>query len=338
MGLTKKSTIELSEFDDMPTTSISGQEGWSSDGFSLPLGDSEDAALYVDEGIDYFGNSDDVLDVMFVEDDEEEDAQNAAVLEGDLEGEVTIQVGEEEPVKKEYDFKLSLVPGGEYQDSLDDLAEFSVKEPEDKAEAAKDPWSYTVPTFLDWLQNRIANVPKHSGKGSAGCERAISYLNALDGHISKAVKQDVNDVIDINAVEDCRKEIYDGIKRLEERLDKIRSFLYSKKKTKKNASASNDDSLIKEAKAARFTVVVPLFISSMARTCINSMVSAGKDIEDCYGTIVKKYDLNNREQAELFQLLADMGYAIRRPRGHLMDEKIDYTSTDNFDYAANYPG
>ena len=75
----------------------------------------------------------------------------------------------------------------------------------------------------------------------------------------------------------------------------------------------------------------------MARTCINSMVSAGKDIEDCFGTIVKKYDLSNREQAELFQLLADMGYSIRRPRGHLLNEEIDYTSEDNLDWSPNYP-
>ena len=85
-------------------------------------------------------------------------------------------------------------------------------------------------------------------------------------------------------------------------------------------------------------VTVPLLISSIARTCINSMVSAGKDIEDVFDKLAKKYDLTSREEMETMQLLADMGYPMRRPRGYLRDEEIDTTSVDNFDWNANYPG
>jgi len=67
------------------------------------------------------------------------------------------------------------------------------------------------------------------------------------------------------------------------------------------------------------------------------MVSAGKDIEDCFDKLASKYDLNDREELELMQLLSDMGYAIRRPRGYKRDEEIDYTDTETLDQQANYP-
>jgi hypothetical protein len=51
---------------------------------------------------------------------------------------------------------------------------------------------------------------------------------------------------------------------------------------------------------------------------------------------VSKYKLNDREQAQVMQLLADMGYPLRQDRGYLADEDVDTTSSDNFDWAANY--
>lgn len=66
------------------------------------------------------------------------------------------------------------------------------------------------------------------------------------------------------------------------------------------------------------------------------MVSAGHDIEDLFSRQVKKYKLNDREQAETMQLLADMGYPLRQDRGFLLDEDVDTRSSDNFDWSASY--
>jgi hypothetical protein len=66
------------------------------------------------------------------------------------------------------------------------------------------------------------------------------------------------------------------------------------------------------------------------------MVSAGHDIEDLYERQVKKYKLNEREKAEVMQLLDDMGYRLAHDRGYLADEDVDYASSDNMDFAANY--
>jgi hypothetical protein len=191
--------------------------------------------------------------------------------------------------------------------------------------------------FVAWVYDRFASVPKHSGYDSAGIERAIAFLEKLDNEISKAMRLDLDGELDFNQIEDIRSKIEDGIERLYNRLDKIKSK--SKKKRKK---ADESYELIKEAQkipgVAGIYVTVPLLISRIARVCINGMVSAGHDIEDLFNRQVKKYKLNDREKAETMQLLSDMGYPLRQDRGFLLDEDVDTRSSDNFDWNANYKG
>lgn len=192
--------------------------------------------------------------------------------------------------------------------------------------------------FITWVKERITDVPKHSGFDSAGLERAISYLEKLDSEISRAMRLDLDGELDANKIEEVRSKIDDGISRLHDRLDKVKS---SKKKSRKKKSDFLPEGLVKEAKitgvSGGIVVTVPLLISRIARVCINSMVSAGHDIEHTYADQVKKYKLNVREQAEVRQLLEDMGYALRQDRGFLPDEDFDPTSSDNYDFAAQYP-
>lgn len=83
-------------------------------------------------------------------------------------------------------------------------------------------------------------------------------------------------------------------------------------------------------------VTVPLLISRVARVCINGTVSAGHDIEDLYKRQVAKYKLDDREQAEVRQLLWDMGYPLREDRGFFPGDDLEVWDTDNMDWAANY--
>lgn len=193
--------------------------------------------------------------------------------------------------------------------------------------------------FVAWVKERIDGVPKHSGYDSAGLERAVSYLEKLDSEISKAMRMDLDGELDANKVEEVRSEIEKGISRLHDRIDKIKS---SKKPKRKKSSFVEIPELVKEAQKITgvqgIYVTVPLLISRIARVCINGMVSAGHDIEDMYSRQVKKYKLSEREQAEVMQLLSDMGYALRQDRGYMPDEDVDVASSDNFDWAANYKG
>lgn len=214
---------------------------------------------------------------------------------------------------------------------------------ENEAKKSKKPekwdWESKGPHgFVAWVKARIDDVPKHSGYDSAGLERAISYLERLDNEISRAMRLDLDGQLDANKIEAVRADIDEGISRLHDRLDKVKK--HSKSRRKKKAEVS--ESLIKEAQKITgvqgIYIVAPLFASRIARVCINGSVSAGHDIEDLYARQVKRWKLSEREQAEVMQLLADMGYPLRQDRGFMPDDEFDFASSDNMDFAANYKG
>lgn len=224
---------------------------------------------------------------------------------------------------------------------LEVVEDKSKAEDVDPAKAAKDAkwdWAKRGPQgFIAWVKERCDDVPKHSGYDTAGLERAVAYLERLDSEVSKAMRNDTDGELDANQIEKVRSVIDNGIERLQDRLDKVKQ---SKKKPKKKKSSEEMDMLVKEAQKITgvqgIYVVVPLLASRIARVCINGMVSAGHDIEDLYQRQVKKYKLNEREQAEVMQLLDDMGYRLGSDRGYMPDEDVDYASSDNYDFAANY--
>ncbi len=193
--------------------------------------------------------------------------------------------------------------------------------------------------FVVWIKERFETVPKHSGYDTAGLERAVSYLEKLDSEISKAMRLDIEEKLDANKVEEVRVKIEDGIDRLHERLDKIKK---TKKNKKKKSSSLEHESFIKEAQKITGVqgvyIMAPLFASRIARICINGMVSAGHDIEDIYAKQVIKWKLTDREQAEVMQLLADMGYPLRQDRGYMPDEDFDISVDNQFDWAAQFKG
>ena len=194
--------------------------------------------------------------------------------------------------------------------------------------------------FVAWIKSRLDSVPKHSGYDSAGLERAMAFMERLDNEISKAMRMDLDGELDADKIEKVRSELDEGLSRLQDRLEKVKSTKKSKKRKKKSEYIIDEDGFIKEAQKITgvqgIYVTVPLLISRIARVCINGMVSAGKDIEQIYHSQVKKYALTDREQAEVQQLLFDMGFQLRQDRGHMPDDDIEVSDSDNFDWAANY--
>lgn len=205
-------------------------------------------------------------------------------------------------------------------------------------------WSKHGPHgFVAWIKSRIDDVPKHSGYDSAGLERAMAYMERVDNEISKAMRMDLDGELDANKIEEVRSHLDEGISRLQARLDKVKESKKSSKKRKKSAEYEVDDEgFIKEAQKITGVqgvyVTVPLLISRVARVCVNGTVSAGHDIEDLYHRQVKMYNLDKREQAEVQQLLFDMGYPLRQDRGFMPDDNLEIWDSDNMDWAANYRG
>ena len=267
-----------------------------------------------------------VDDVSFAEDN------NDLAVEEPAEGQVMLQINDEEPIV----FSLGKLPGAEFDDF--DETEIAVEEPEDEIDVQeKDKWDWEssgLSQFLPWLKGMFGSIPKYRGHETSGVERAIAFLTRLDQCISKAVRSDLKDELDIAQVESARKEIREGIKRLEERLDRLS---VGNKKKKAKASEEYQDLLVKEAQKIsgvnKTTITVDILLARIAKVCINGMVSGGHDIEKIFDNQVKKYALNVREQASVLQLLEDMGYPIRRDRGFLRDEDIDVTSTDLIEWS-----
>lgn len=232
-------------------------------------------------------------------------------------------------------------------DPEEEILEVEEEKPEEKLdenEAKKikknEKWDWSksgAEGFVPWIKERLDGVPKHSGMDTAGLERAIAYLERLDAEISKAMRLDIDGDLDANKIETVRSQIDDGLDRLHDRLDKIKKT----KKTKRKKSAGYDSSLVKEAQkisGVHGTIVtVPLLISAIARICVNGTVSAGKNLDDLFFKLAKKYDLNDTQKSEVAWLLMDMGYPLRGDRGFFPDEEVDVTSTENFDWMANYP-
>lgn len=246
----------------------------------------------------------------------------------------------------EISFKLPPLPGSDAEMPIevctdDDIeVEDKKKDKNDLAEKAdlevKDPSDYRSYKAIDlpqWVKYMFDHIPRHTGKETIGIERCIAYLKRFNSDLSKAITSDFKGEADIAKLEEARRETHNAVQRLEDALDKLNEG-YGRKK------ASKED-IVKEGQKATHVggiiITVPLLISRVARVCINGSVSAGKDIEDLFARQVKKYNLSDREQAETMTLLSDMGYPLRRDRGFLADEGIDTTSTDNFDWAANYP-
>lgn len=226
------------------------------------------------------------------------------------------------------------------EDTKKDKSEAEDADPAKAAKDAKWDWSSRgAKGFIAWVKERCDDVPKHSGYDTAGLERAIAYLERLDNEVSKAMRLDIDGELDANQVEKVRAIIDNGIERLHDRLDKVKS---SKKKTRKKKAGDYSDGFQKEAQKITGVqgvfVTVPLLISRIARVCINGMVSGGHDIEDLYSRQVKFYKLNDREQAEVMQLLADMGYAVRQDRGFSPEEQPEVDDTNGMDFGANYKG
>jgi len=195
--------------------------------------------------------------------------------------------------------------------------------------------------FCEWIKERLASVPKHSGYDSAGLERAMSFMEKLDNEISKAMRLDLDGELDADKVEKVRSELDEGLSRLQSRLDKVKKTKKSNRK-KKAEYEIDEDGFVKEAQkivGIKGTyVMVPLLISSIGRTCINGMVSAGHDIQDLYHHQVAKYKLTDREQLELRQYLFDSGVAMNVDLGRSPDEDIDISDDKGQNWMSNYKG
>lgn len=244
-------------------------------------------------------------------------------------------------------------------------SQFLQEEEEEVEQKAKD-WANDKDhtQFVDYVKDKIQKIPRHSGETIPGCERAKAFLKAIDSEISKAMRTDLEGVIDEQEIDKIRKDIEDMIERLNKQIKK----LTGKKKADLNVrlvseghcdkcdatvpmwnDITNDklvcmgceneldggETIEKVAGTPVINVYVSAFERAVVGTMINSKVSAGRNIEETYEKLKNKYNFTPREELAIQQLIADYGYPVYKDRG-LLNEPSDPASGDGVDWMTNY--
>ena len=159
--------------------------------------------------------------------------------------------------------------------------------------------------FLSWLNSQYpANIPKHDGSSVLACEKASSFLEDLSRRIFKSIKLDVNDDLDVSALENINNKIFADVKHLKRKI--------------KESALNEDDEIVKVARTPNNVVIsVTPFTRAICGILINSCVSAGKPFEEVYDYLKAKYEIKPREELEILQTLMDYGQPIFKDRGSM---------------------
>lgn len=193
------------------------------------------------------------------------------------------------------------------------------------------------------LKSYPSGIPKHDGRSTLGCERAIVYLKDLNKQISEALRLDNDDCLDLKALEGMRVNMVRDVISLQNHVKKL-----NKKHKKAELIQVPSDlpgleiihkkaEFEKEATTAKLQLVMTPFQRAITGIIVNSVVSAGKPLEDVYSFLNKKYAFTPREELEIMQILMDMGQPIFKDRGMIGEKDVD-DKGQGVDFIKNYLG
>jgi len=201
-----------------------------------------------------------------------------------------------------------------------------------------------------------AQIPKHDGKSTVGCERAISFLDRMNGDISRAIREDHDSILDIAKLEDIRVNIMRDVLVLKDHLGKLKRQIKDNHAQKDSTASSipnwkspsgrnlsyddlkDAEELEKKASTPNNLVIaVSPFERAISGMMINAHVSAGHPMEDVYASLKKKYSLTDREELSIMQLCMDSGFHIFKDRGSYAPEgSKDDDGKRGVDFVRNY--
>ncbi len=267
-----------------------------------------------------------------------EDVTLEEALEGV--GEITELAEEAEELAEEVE---KLIPGSSASSSSLD------EEVEEKETNYIDDGDLTK--FMEFITSQYpAKIPQHDGRSMVGCEKALSFLDKLNSRISAAIREDSDDVLDVQKLEEIRVSIMSDILILKNHLSKLKKKFkeeHDKKASTKESAiptwtdksgrdVSYDD-LKKEASTPNNVVIaVSPFERAISGIMINAHVSGGHPMEDVYEFLSNKYSINEREELAIMQLCMDSGFHIFKDRGSYSSEPSDDGKKTGIDFVRNY--
>lgn len=209
--------------------------------------------------------------------------------------------------------------------------------------------------FMDHVKELYpSKIPSHDGKSTVGCERAISFLDRLNSDISRAIRDDHENLLDISELENIRLNIMRDVLVLKDHLGSLKKQIkenHGKKSAGKTVPdwkspsgrvmSYNDlkkaDDITKEAATPRNIVIaVSPFERAISGMMINAHVSSGHPMEEVYASLKKKYDLTDREELSIMQLCMDSGFHIFKDRGAFAPTSDSDDQKRGIDFARNY--
>jgi len=99
--------------------------------------------------------------------------------------------------------------------------------------------------------------------------------------------------------------------------------------------ASGEEAFVKEAQTARIVLFEDPFLHAITRLLINSSVSAGRNIEEVYAKLKKKYSFTPREELSIQNLLVEKGMPVFKDFGRL-SEDADPSDGNGIDFSTTY--
>lgn len=185
--------------------------------------------------------------------------------------------------------------------------------------------------FMEYINGQYPSmIPSHDGRTTVGCERAISFLDRLNSQISKAIKEDVDGVLDLLELENVRANIMRDVIKLKQHLGNLK-----KKLKESNAGEKTDIPLWKNSEGKEvpvsdiskkasvpnnMVICVTPFQRAITGMMINAHVSSGKPMADVFEALKKKYDITEREELEIVQICMDSGFPMFKDRGTVGSE------------------
>ncbi len=210
-----------------------------------------------------------------------------------------------------------------------------------------------VNRFMDYIKDSYpGKIPKHDGKSIVGAERAVKWLTNLGKEISEAVRKDETGVLDDAMLEEIRVKVMKDILLLKEHIKKLDKAF--KKGLKKKAGLDDDimkyaeeieiaynhevtGEIKKVAAHPKLQLFVSPFERAIAGIIINSVVSGGKPLEEVYDFLKEKYELTDREELAIMQVIMDSGYPIFKDRGTFSSKKNkDGAKGHGIEFIKNY--
>lgn len=196
-----------------------------------------------------------------------------------------------------------------------------------------------ISDFMNYIREVYpTKIPEHDGTSTVGCERAITFLDKLNSEISRAIREDSDNVLNINELEEVRVKIMRDVLVLKEHLNNL------KKKIKDNAKVASiasdvmaSSGFLKEATTPRNVMIaVSPFERAIVGIMINAHVSAGHSLDKVFEFLCDKYDLTEREQLAVMQVCMDSGFHIFKDRGTLNSKPGKEGDDDGVDFVRNY--